>query len=149
MGLDMYLLEEFYIGGSIVFSDSEYTIKIPFKNGEKNIKLDEIDSIVLLKAQWKNFTAVHNWIIEECEGTSRDTVSVYISNIKLKELLDICREIFEDKTTAINLLPSESGPDFISEDSLDKYYMDDIEYTITILEGLDLENGKYKYEATW
>lgn len=148
MGLDMYLLEDVYIGGRVLKDAIKDKLEIPLTSGNIKISLSELDSITLLKGQWKGFEAVHSWIVRECDNSFiRHGYSFYIPNDKLKELLEICKEIFYDKTKSVSLLPSEGGPDLESEESPDRYYMDDIEYTITVLESLDLENGLYRYEA--
>lgn len=63
-------------------------------------------------------------------------------------------EYIEDSSIAQDLLPTQSGFFFGSED-YDEYYMDDIKYTQKLLKGIikEEENGEYThdyyYNASW
>lgn len=151
MALDMYLLEDIYIGGHPALKDTEDFIKLPSSNSDKEtiIKIKDIGSISILRGQWKNTTAIHKWFTKEYPDIFSNSNFSYVANDKLQDLLEICREVFKDRSKAVELLPSSTGPDFTSDAPDDKYYMDDIEYTILVLEGLDLKTGLYRYQASW
>lgn len=44
-------------------------------------------------AYWRKANAIHNWFVKECGNGIDECQPIYVSEEKLRELLDICKEV--------------------------------------------------------
>lgn len=188
MGLDMCLTRKKYIGAQ--YEHRKVKGKVEIEIGDKKIPIEfnKLRYVEEDAAYWRKANAIHNWFVKNVQDDADDCKEYYVSNGKLKELLDLCKEIkekaimkegkvhngdklengkwvpmMEEGKLIINpevceeLLPTTSGFFFGGTD-YDEYYMQDIEYTIEILEKLlkDEEElnkqgfySDYYYQSSW
>lgn len=131
----------------------EVTVK---RNGKvfDQIKVDRISYVEEQVMYWRKANHIHNWFVQNCQGSVDDGRSTYVSVENLKNLYDACKKVMEfDAASAPNdILPTTSGFFFGSTD-YDEWYYQDIKDTIEFLEKeMDADgkfNGDYYYEASW
>ena len=106
-------------------------------------------------AYWRKANQVHNYFVQKCADGEDDCKPVYVELEDLKELVSLCREIIENPDKAKKLLPTSSGF-FFGSVEYDKYYEQDLEYTVEQLEPiikfLETKEGlSYDviYRASW
>lgn len=154
MGLDMYLGAKKYMSKYFDKSDSEKIEKIDQMFG---IQTDEdgdyhAQEIYFRIAYWRKANAIHNWFVENCQGGEDNCQETYVSREDLQKLLDVCKQVNEDKSKAEELLPSKSGFFFGGTD-YDEWYSKDIEYTIErltkILNDPALSKMDFYYQSSW
>lgn len=133
MGLDMYLCKKTYIGakyehrkvtGEINISSGEHKANIDFK------KVTEISEIV---GYWRKANHIHKWFVDNVQEGVDNCEEYYVDKDQLQKLLDLCRKVKENPELTSELLPTTNGF-FFGSTEYDKWYMEDIEYTITSLE---------------
>lgn len=149
MGLDMYLYAKRYV--------SEYF------SGDKDLraeldKLTELTgglSIQEIKCEamyWRKANAIHDWFVKNVQDGEDNCAAYYVSKEKLKELVDLCKEVLAKKGRARELLPTSSGFFFGSTD-YDDYYFEDLQNTVDRLEKLltdeSFKNFEFEYQSSW
>ena len=179
MGLDMYLSRKKFIGanyehrkiiGSINIKQDNKVIPIDFK------KVSYIEEAV---GYWRKANGIHKYFVDKCQDGVNDCKQYYVSTDVLKELLNICKTIKEkvimkkgkiktgmrmtengwepimkegkyisNPEICEKLLPTEDGY-FFGSTEYDEYYMQDIEYTIKLLEELLEEDKKLQEQEVW
>lgn len=133
MGLDMYLLKKIYIGANFEHNEIAGEINIT-KGGEPfKINMNKVTYVIEDWGDWRKANAIHQLFVENVQEGKDDCREYYVSEDKLKELLDICNQIKANPTLAPELLPTQGGFFFGSTD-YDEYYWDDIDLTISIIE---------------
>lgn len=169
MGLDMYL----YI------RKTEYCSKY-FKDEGSDLKLElpkdvsrffpNLTDLSISRAidykvgYWRKANAIHSWFLENCaakdpfDNPIDDCRPIEIPLEKLEELLNTCKEVLKHQSLAKKLLPTEDGF-FFGSTEYDKYYFNNIEDTIDIIEPvIDFMNHMSEikdytwsiiYEASW
>lgn len=131
MGLDMFLDGVNYIHPK--FDENRNLIE-----KRKIVKTLELD--------WRNAKQIHKWFVNNVQYGEDDCHSYQVTENDLKDLLKVCEEVFNSNNTvkARNLLPS-SYP-------YDKYYFEEIEYTIKelkrILKYADIYDW-FEYKSSW
>lgn len=149
-GLDMkdvnLDLSEYYI--------TEYTHKysdwdIEKKHGYKTI-FEEI-------GYWRKANSIHNWFVNNIQN-GVDNCGIYeVTKEQLEDLLSVCKEVLngskvKGKSVAEELLPTKSGFFFGGTD-YDKWYYEDVEHTIKIIENAlnttDFEHEIIMYHSSW
>ena len=99
---------------------------------------------------WRKVNAVHNWFVENVQGNDDNCHEYYVSQEKLIELLDTCKEAYKKKDP--QLIPPVEGFFFGGTD-IDEYYWSGIKYTIKELEKLikkpDFGNLSFYYQSSW
>lgn len=131
----------------------EVTVK---RNGKvfDQIEVDRISYVEEQVMYWRKANHIHNWFVQNCQGSVDDGRSTYVSVEDLKNLYDACKKVMEfDAASAPNdILPTTEGFFFGSTD-YDEYYYQNIKDTIEFLEKeMDADgkfNGDYYYEASW
>jgi hypothetical protein len=145
MGLDMYLTAHIPLWKA---SDNELPIKIRIDGDE--FEINRSDIIRKEVAYWRKANAIHQWFVNECGGGIDECQEMFVTKEKLKELLELCERILENKNKAKDLLPTQSGFFFGSLD-YDEGYFQDIEYTKNVL--IDIINNPHipyvYYQASW
>jgi hypothetical protein len=143
------------------------------------IKRERVSSIVEEVGYWRKFNALHSWFVEntqdgedKCQESyvGKDQMEELLSTLKqVKEFLDTSpkkktqvkvgyskgKEVFEEIEVVENtdlldeLLPTTGGP-FFGRTEYDEYYIEQVEETIELIEGLLLEEGgDFYYQASW
>lgn len=158
MGLDMFLTKRIYVGAQFKHRNVTGNINITAYGKPIPINFDKVSYIVEDVAYWRKANAIHNWFVENVQDGVDDCRKYYVSHKKLRELLDTCKTvlnsskdglIIEDSSVAVELLPTTNGFFFGSTD-YDEYYLDDIKYTIDVLEeALKDENAEFYYCSSW
>lgn len=179
MGLDMYLTRKRSLGKAKVkinILENEYEW---YKNIGKEIEIKNVSYIEEEVGYWRKANAIHKWFVDKVQNGVDDCREYWVSTENLKELLDLCKEIkekvvmkkgkvsngqkmtedgwvdiLEDGEYISNpeiceeLLPTESGF-FFGSTAYDEYYMQDIDYTIKLLEDILKEEETLKKENVW
>ena len=130
-------------------------------------------------ADWRKANQIHAWFVDNVCGGIDDCTPYEVEEYQLEDLLSICKtikanvnlidgvvvggynsdgpityqgKVIDDPKLCERLLPTQSGFFFGSTD-YDEYYMEDIDYTIYMLERalreIDWDNEMVWYEASW
>jgi hypothetical protein len=151
------------------------------KGGEpfNKIKPERVSYVVEQVAYWRKFNALHNWFVNECGDGEDRCQEIYIGDrlpelletlLKVKEVYEnspkkkvqvesgwsngeksfVEVEVPEDTDTLDELFPTSSGF-FFGGTEYDEYYIEQVNETIELIEGLlkEDENGDYYYQASW
>ena len=150
MGLDMYLSRKNYVKNWNFMAPSELH-EITVKRGGEvrgDIKPERISYIVEQVGYWRKANQIHNWFVENVQNGEDNCGEYYVSNEKLRELLNLCKSIKQEQLVPQEALPTQGGFFFGSTD-YDEYYFQDIDDTIEILEPLVDVEGEYYYTSSW
>jgi len=156
MGLDMYLERDMYIGGHYEHRNVKGECNISIGDKKLILNSNEVEKIIVSVIYWRKANQIHRWIIENAEWT-REDFEAEIDLEKLKELADICKKVLEKREEKYSKehLPTQEGFFFGSTD-YDKYYYDDLTYTVEMLEEefekvekMEYENFSYRYIASY
>ena len=144
MGLDMWLSKKYFI-----WSEDRKKIKITgLKVPVNPEKLQYVEEEVII---WRKSNQIHNWFVKNCQK-GEDNCAIYFVPIeKLKELLKLIEYVLKNRNEAEELLPTQSGFFFGSED-YDEYYWGDLEETrvkLTELLAKDNTNWEFYYQSSW
>ena len=102
MGLDMYLTAKKYIGSNRWSEEGKkrgvLEIKaVDFNGNEMVIKHPEnIKGLSFDVGYWRKANQIHNWFVNNVQDGVDDCKEYYVSDEKLKELLDIVNKILEE-----------------------------------------------------
>ena len=101
---------------------------------------------------WRKANQVHKWMVENVQY-GEDNCGVYEVDInQLRELKDIVEEIMADPKKAPDLLPTEAGFFFGSQE-YDEWYRDDMEITLTninqMLDAAKKGPTRFFYTSSW
>lgn len=152
MGLDMYLNQEIYIGGHFDHNKVKGIISIqtPLMLGRLKIDLKEVVSITLHMGYWRKANQIHRWFVENVQDGVDECQRAYVSIEELETLKSLCMDVLENKDFAERLLPAQEGF-FFGGTEYDKYYFDQLEATIRIVD--KCINSKYPgdfyYRSSW
>lgn len=128
--------------------DDELPITIKVNGYE--FALDKDDVIKKEVAYWRKANAIHQWFVEECGDGVDECQEMYVDKDKLKELLELCERVLENKNQASELLPTQSGF-FFGSLEYDEGYFQNIEYTKNTL--INIINNPHirhvYYQASW
>ena len=142
MGLDQTLQREIYVGGNYEHNNVGGIVDIISSNKRHIIDPKTISTIQIHVAYWRKSNQIHKWIVEKSNDGEypEDDTKVSITGEQLLELVEICKELLEDKDVdkAMELLPPSEGFFFGSSD-IDDYYWQDLEYTVEQLKDIDKE----------
>lgn len=101
-------------------------------------------------AYWRKANQIHKWFVDNVQNGEDDCDLYYVSQDKLKQLLNTCKEALATKNPS--LLPPQEGFFFGSYD-IDQYYWGDIKNTIKQLERVsnlpDFERLSFSYQSSW
>ena len=155
MGLDMYLTGKRYM--SKFYNDAD-----PEKQSAIQILFPELDGLVgnfgdspvkelrVEMGYWRKANAIHDWFVKNCQGGNDDCGYYYVGREQLLELKAACEQVLAAREQAPELLPTASGFFFGSQE-YDKYYFEDLESTIRIIdECLTLPaEWDFEYHSSW
>jgi hypothetical protein len=164
MGLDMYLHAKKYVEkidwnklrDLDLDMDSDEAI-MPLWNeivetaGMKDVATDIYGvNVEVTAAYWRKSNQIHKWFVDNVQGGNDDCGNYYVSNDKLKELRETCRQALFAKDPS--LLPPQAGFFFGSYD-IDEWYWEDIKRTIKKLDRLfqlpDFDQLSFYYNSSW
>jgi hypothetical protein len=156
MGLDMFLTKRHYIGSNYEHRNVKAKVSITIGKKKVNINPNKISYIHEGVAYWRKANHIHAWFVENCQGGEDDCREADVSVAKLKELIALCKEIFEKKDNAFSEanLPTQSGF-FFGGTEYGEYYYSAIEDTINMLtEAIaDVDENDYSidflYHSSW
>ena len=99
---------------------------------------------------WRKANGIHGWFVDNVQAGEDDCKSYWVQKSKMKELLDLCKEVLETKNA--DLLPPQSGFFFGSTD-IDEWYWEDIQHTIRLIESVlndeSLKEYDFEYQSSW
>jgi hypothetical protein len=149
MGLDMCLTRKTYVK-NWDHTDPKERHEITIKRGGEirlDVDPDKISHIEEEIGYWRKANQIHNWFVQNCQNGEDDCRSYYVEVEQLITLLNLCREIKEDNSKAEELLPAAEGF-FFGETEYGKYYFQQIDETIQIIEGI-VNDGDPDVPGTW
>ena len=158
MGLDMYLTKEHYIGAE--YDHRNVTGSIDIKIGKEPVKIDfnKISTVRERCGYWRKANHIHKWFVSNVQEGEDDCNEYEVSFEQLKQLLEDCKKVKENKGVAAETLPTQSGF-FFGGNDYDEYYFSVIDDTIKIVEDLlkdtiPSEHGGYLpydiiYRSSW
>jgi len=150
MGLDMYLYAKRYVSS---YSPGDKALREELDKLTEMTGGLEIQEVSCEAMYWRKANAIHDWFVKNVQEGVDNCASHYVPKDKLKQLLDLCKEVMANKGRACELLPTTSGFFFGSTD-YDEYYFQDIESTVSRLEKL-LNNPEimdyydFQYQSSW
>lgn len=181
MGLDMYLTKKTYIGAEYEHRDVKAEVNITIMGEPVKIDPKKITYIQESAAYWRKANHIHDWFVQNVQDGEDDCKEYYVSKENMQELLDTCKtvakslkdspvikkkekvgfkdgedlyeefDVFTNTEVAEELLPTSPGF-FFGGTEYGRYYLEDVEETIKILEVL-LESvdsrSEFYYQASW
>ena len=177
MGLDMYLSYRRNLDGipetiQRAMRKQVYTDRYPYL-AESLDKEDKLDTIIDHHIErdepyeeelmyWRKANAIHKFFVDNAAHGVDDCQPVQVTLDVLKDLVDRCETILQgdvddkgaliDPTTAMELLPSQSGF-FFGSTEYDDWYIEDLKETVKalkpIVEHAELYTDPIIYEASW
>lgn len=105
-------------------------------------------------AYWRKANQIHNWFVENLQDGIDECQLTIVDEDSLRELLEVCKEVFEKKNTDFSEenLPTASGF-FFGDVDYDECYYSDVEFTIAeleeILKNTDFDKEVIFYQSSW
>jgi hypothetical protein len=127
MGLDMYLTKKTYLGTQWEHRGvtAEITVKSEGKTVDVGINPHRIEEITESAMYWRKANHIHKWFVENVQNGEDDCGTYPVSLDQLKDLRDLCEEVINKRDEASELLPTQAGFFFGTQD-YDEYYFEDI-----------------------
>lgn len=145
MGLDMYLDGKKYIS---CYDDKNES----FLASAKEFLGYNLKIVTFEIAYWRKANHIHRWFVQNCQNGVDECQKTNISRKQLEELLDTCKIVEKDHDKAEELLPTQEGF-FFGSTEYDKYYFDDIKYTIEVLTKIlndkSFDEMDISYHSSW
>jgi hypothetical protein len=152
MGLDMYLTKKTYVGAEFDFREVKGTIDITIKGVSLPIEFKRVTYIYEEVAYWRKANAIHNWFVQNCQDGIDECQETYVPMEKLEKLLDVCKQVQKNHELAPSLLPTTKGF-FFGGTEYDKWYFDDIKYTIKVIKRVlkeqKISQQSIYYSSSW
>lgn len=93
---------------------------------------------------WQDTWYIHHWLVKNVQGGKIECLEYEVSKEQLEELLRVCKKVLKsceltedgkvkDSTTAQELLPNIDSW-YISKYLYDKNYVENVQYTVEIIE---------------
>lgn len=143
MGLDMYLR------GSVLldYNGNER------KEIAKMIGLPdfEVKTVEVELGYWRKANHIHKWFVDNVQAGRDDCEDYPVTHSDLEILLNVCEQVLADPSRAKDLLPTQSGFFFGSQE-YDDWYFDDIRDTIAIVKkvlDLNYKTIDMHYRSSW
>ena len=164
MGLDMYLHAKKYVekidwkklNELDLDMDSDEAIyplwnDIVETSGMKDVATDIYGvNVEVTCAYWRKSNQIHKWFVDNVQGGEDNCGEYYVSQDKLKELRETCRQAVFAKDPS--LLPPQAGFFFGSYD-IDEWYWKDIKNTMKKLDRIfalpDFDKLSFYYNSSW
>ena len=144
MGLDMYLTKKTFIGAQ--YSSTKINVELAITSNNEPIRIDpkRISYIEEQVGYWRKANHIHKWFVDNCCNSEDNCQTVYVDEEKLMKLLSDCKKVKENPKLGPELLPTQEGP-FFGSIEYDEDYMNDIDYTISVIKQLIIEKGTKDY----
>ena len=151
MGLDMYLRAKRYVSNfDFRPDDKELNQKIRESLGLNHLNDSNGLEVSVTVGYWRKANQVHQWFVDNVQAGEDDCKSYWVQKSKMKELLDLCKEVLETKNA--DLLPPQSGF-FFGSTEVDEWYWEDIQHTIRLIESVlndeSLKEYDFEYQSSW
>jgi hypothetical protein len=146
MGLDMYLTAEKYIYGD------DISVKVGLKNAGFNSNNKNVRSISVDIMQWRKANQIHQWFVDNVQDGEDDCKRYFVRIEQLGLLICLCKKILKDHSLADQLLHTQTGFFFGSQEYDDMYFLD-LQETVDLLEPIiqDEEwlDWEFYYQSSW
>ena len=97
---------------------------------------------------WRKANAIHKWFVDNVQDGVDNCAEYVVYKSQLELLRDTCKRVLEDHSLAEELLPTESGF-FFGSTEYNKWYFDDLETTVDIIDKVLAETDFYNYDITY
>jgi hypothetical protein len=103
---------------------------------------------------WRKMNAIHEWFVKNKQDGVDECQKTWLSIDDLKELLAVCKQVYDDRSLADELLPTQDGF-FFGDTEYTDYYFDSIKETIDRLEEVfsqpedELNKWDFHYQSSW
>lgn len=148
----MYLNKHIFVGAPYEYRKVTGTIKLKTNGEQIKINTKKVLTIVERSMYWRKANHIHNWFVKNVKDGIDDCKEYYVTMEQLKDLLEVCQKVMDDRSQAALLLPTQEGFFFGSTD-YDEDYFADIEYTIRMLSTVTSEDVSkqvdYYYSSSW
>ena len=170
MGLDMYLSRKTYVK-RWDHQDDDVKFMVTVEQGGMtypHIDPDNVSDIIEQVAYWRKANQIHAWFVRNVQDGQDDCASYLVEPEELETLHRLCKQVLrlegENQLKCINAtLPPQDGFFFsatshLSEEDALKYYLQDIEETVSQLAPLledipkhasGLPLAEYSYQSSW
>ena len=150
MGLDMYVRAKRYLSD---YNTADKIIKDMVNSSFTDLERGNIDinMVVGEAAYWRKANAIHKWFVENVQDNEDDCGEYYLDREHIKDLIEICKTVLNDRSKAVELLPTQSGF-FFGDTNYDEYYFDDLQDAINQLEPLlnsNYDKWEFYYHSSW
>jgi hypothetical protein len=165
MGLDMYLHAKKYVekinwktlqDNQDLSYDSPEAINPLWKDIVDTAKMSDVATdiygvhVEVTCAYWRKANQIHKWFVDNVQGGEDNCGEYYVSQDKLKELRETCRQALFAKDPS--LLPPQAGFFFGTYD-IDEWYWRDIKETIKkidrVLKLAEKSDLSFYYTSSW
>ena len=151
MGLDMYLTAERYVSD---WNEKDQELVNHLAKLPINQKVGRIKSITVDVMYWRKMNAIHEWFVQNKQDGVDECQRTWLSIDDLKELLAVCKKVYDDNSLADELLPTQDGF-FFGDTEYSDYYFDCIKETIARLEDVcslpedEISKYDFYYQSSW
>jgi len=101
---------------------------------------------------WRKANSIHNWFVKNVQGGIDECQLAIVTKEQLQQLLRETKQVLSNKRLAKKLLPTTGGFFFGSTD-FDENYIDDMNFTVKILEKVlsetDFDKEVVFYRSSW
>ena len=164
MGLDMYLSARKHIEkiswkkvDEVGWENKDQAVNDEFNKiiesaGLTDTVSDDIygASVTVNVAYWRKSNQIHGWFVRNVQRGEDDCGEYYVSNDKLTELLETCRQSLLHRDPS-KLMPVSGF--FFGGNDVDEWYWADIKDTITQLDRIiklpDFDRLSFYYQSSW
>ena len=161
MGLDIYLSKKTYVQRWDHHSPEEtYNVEVT-RGGElvDHIQPNRVTYIEEQVGYWRKANQIHKWFVDNVQDGNDNCGTYSVEIDDLMNLLNVCKEVKSNPSKGEELLPTTSGF-FFGDTGYGEHYMNDIDHTIELLEGILSEQvidkkgrafypGEFYYRASW
>ena len=147
MGLDMYLKGKKWIS-SWNDNDKELGEKL---NALVAVRPGRVEEVVCEAGYWRKANAIHKWFVDNVQDGEDDCGEYFVDDSALRKLLEVCERVLEDRSLAVELLPSQAGFFFGGTD-YDEWYFTDLKNTVEIIKpllGEEFKSWSFYYRSSW
>ena len=108
-------------------------------------------NVTVMIGYWRKANAIHGWFVRECQEGVDECQETYIPREKLKDLMELCKEVLADKNKADELLPVTEGF-FFGGYEYDEWYFTYLKNTVDIINKVLKnvpEGWDFTYRSSW
>lgn len=183
----MYLYKKTYVKNwNHTSPEQQHRISVEIGGSpRKDIRPERISYITEEVGYWRKFNALHGWFVQNCGDGEDKCQEIYVGEDNMKELLGILNKVqtilneselvtkvqkdwngkdYEvqvyDKTDEVEEIFAPTEGFFFGSNEIDRYFKEDVDRTIEMIEGLLKENvgddttkgiysGDFYYQASW